>query len=908
MALRKDQEDNASSEAKRGLDGAWLANGADADPEETREWLDSLEYVLEHVGIERASFLLERLSSRLTETGARLPYTITTPYRNTIPANHEAFMPGDLFMERRIRSLIRWNALAMVVRANRKSGELGGHISTFASAATLYDVGFNYFFRGPTDDQAGDLIYFQGHSSPGIYARSYLEGRLDEAELDAFRQEVDGNGLSSYPHPWLMPDYWQFPTVSMGLGPIQAIYQAHIMKYLDSRGLIPMGDRKVWAFLGDGECDEPESLGALGLAGREKLDNLIFVVNCNLQRLDGPVRGNGKIIQELEGAFRGAGWNVIKVVWGRRWDPLIANDTEGLLQQRMNEAVDGEYQNYKAKGGAYTREHFFGKHAAVKKLVENLSDDDIMRLNRGGHDPFKVYAAYHAATHHADEPTVILAKTVKGYGMGDAGEAENTTHQVKKLDLEELKHFRDRFAVPLTDEELKEVPYYRPPPDSAEATYLKRQRSNLGGPIPMRVGDGRTIDVPALDAFDAQLKGTGERATSTTMAFVRILSTLARDKAIGKRVVPIIPDEARTFGMEGMFRQLGIYSSEGQLYEPEDFGEIASYRESKDGQVLEEGINEAGSFAAWMSAATSYSTHRYTLIPFYIFYSMFGFQRIGDLAWAAGDMQARGFLLGATAGRTTLNGEGLQHQDGHSHLIASTIPNCVAYDPCYAYELAVIVHDGLRRMYADRERVFYYITVMNENYPQPAMPKGVEEGILKGIYRLESHGRSRSKKVRLLGSGTILREVQKAARRLHGEYGVSSEVFSVTSFTELARQGADVARWNLLHADEEARRGNAAECLDGDWPVVASTDYVKAHAEAIRGHFKAPSYRVLGTDGFGRSDTRAKLRDFFEVDERFVTLAALRELQERQVIAATEVAQAMADMGIDAARANPRLT
>ena len=908
MALRKDQEDNASSEAKQGLDGAWLANGADADPEETREWLDSLEYVLEHVGIERASFLLERLSSRLTETGARLPYTITTPYRNTIPANHEAFMPGDLFMERRIRSLIRWNALAMVVRANRKSGELGGHISTFASAATLYDVGFNYFFRGPTDDQAGDLIYFQGHSSPGIYARSYLEGRLDEAELDAFRQEVDGNGLSSYPHPWLMPDYWQFPTVSMGLGPIQAIYQAHIMKYLDSRGLIPMGDRKVWAFLGDGECDEPESLGALGLAGREKLDNLIFVVNCNLQRLDGPVRGNGKIIQELEGAFRGAGWNVIKVVWGRLWDPLIANDTEGLLQQRMNEAVDGEYQNYKAKGGAYTREHFFGKHAAVKKLVENLSDDDIMRLNRGGHDPFKVYAAYHAATHHADEPTVILAKTVKGYGMGDAGEAENTTHQVKKLDLEELKHFRDRFAVPLTDEELKEVPYYRPPPDSAEATYLKRQRSNLGGPIPMRVGDGRTIDVPALDAFDAQLKGTGERATSTTMAFVRILSTLARDKAIGKRVVPIIPDEARTFGMEGMFRQLGIYSSEGQLYEPEDFGEIASYRESKDGQVLEEGINEAGSFAAWMSAATSYSTHRYTLIPFYIFYSMFGFQRIGDLAWAAGDMQARGFLLGATAGRTTLNGEGLQHQDGHSHLIASTIPNCVAYDPCYAYELAVIVHDGLRRMYADRERVFYYITVMNENYPQPAMPKGVEEGILKGIYRLESHGRSRSKKVRLLGSGTILREVQKAARRLHGEYGVSSEVFSVTSFTELARQGADVARWNLLHADEEARRGNAAECLDGDWPVVASTDYVKAHAEAIRGHFKAPSYRVLGTDGFGRSDTRAKLRDFFEVDERFVTLAALRELQERQVIAATEVAQAMADMGIDAARANPRLT
>ena len=888
--------------------GALGANGKDPDPEETGEWLEALEYVLDNAGIERANFLLERLSSRLTQTGARLPYTITTPYRNTIPANQEAFMPGDLFMERRIRSLIRWNALAMVVRANRKSGDLGGHISTFASAATLYDVGYNYFFRGPTDDQAGDLIYFQGHSSPGIYARSYLEGRLDEEALDAFRQEVDGRGLSSYPHPWLMPDYWQFPTVSMGLGPIQAIYQAHIMKYLDSRGLIPMGDRKVWAFLGDGECDEPESLGALGLAGREKLDNLIFVVNCNLQRLDGPVRGNGKIIQELEGAFRGAGWNVIKVVWGRLWDPLFANDTDGLMQQRMNEAVDGEYQNYKAKGGAYTREHFFGKYREVRKLVENLSDDDIMRLNRGGHDPFKVYAAYHAAVNHTGEPTVILAKTVKGYGMGDAGEAENTTHQVKKLDFEDLKHFRDRFAVPLTDEELKDVPFYRPPPDAPETAYLKRQRSSLGGPIPMRMADQRAIDVPTLDAFDAQLKGTGERAVSTTMGFVRILSTLVRDKAIGKRIVPIIPDEARTFGMEGMFRQLGIYSSEGQLYEPEDSGEIASYRESKDGQVLEEGINEAGSFAAWLAAATSYSTHRYTLIPFYIFYSMFGFQRVGDLAWAAGDMQSRGFLLGATAGRTTLNGEGLQHQDGHSHLLAGTIPNCIAYDPCYAYELAVIVHDGLKRMYADGERVFYYITVMNENYPQPAMPKGVDRGILNGIYRLESHGRSRSKKVRLLGSGTILREVQKAARRLHEQFGVSSEVYSVTSFTELARNGADVARWNLLHPAEEARRSHVAECLDGDWPVIASTDYVKAHAESIRGHFAAPSYRVLGTDGFGRSDTRAKLRDFFEVDERFVTLAALRELQDRQVMAAPAVADAMAELGISADKANPRLT
>ena len=895
---------------KDGLDAAGVngsAEGVDANPAETREWLDALEDILDNDGIDRANFLLERLSSRLTRTGARLPYTITTPYRNTIPANHEAFMPGDLFMERRIRSLIRWNALAMVVRANRREGEVGGHISTFASAATLYDVGFNYFFRGPTEAQAGDLIYFQGHSAPGIYARSYLEGRLDEKDLDAFRREVDG-GLSSYPHPWLMPDYWQFPTVSMGLGPIQAIYQAHIMKYLDSRGLIPMGERKVWAFLGDGECDEPESLGALGLAGREKLDNLIFVVNCNLQRLDGPVRGNGKIIQELEGAFRGAGWNVIKVVWGRLWDPLFANDTNGLLQQRMDEVVDGEYQNYKAKGGAYTRKHFFGKHPELAELVAHLSDDDIMRLNRGGHDPFKVYAAYHAAAHHRGEPTVILAKTVKGYGMGDAGEAENTTHQVKKLDFDDLKHFRDRFAVPLADDELDSVSYYRPPPDSPEAVYLKRQRAKLGGPIPKRMAAPAKLAIPPLEIFEQQLRGSGERAISTTMAFVRILSTLARNKSLGERIVPIIPDEARTFGMEGMFRQLGIYSSEGQLYQPEDFGEIASYRESKDGQVLEEGINESGAFAAWVTAATSYSTHRYTLIPFYIFYSMFGFQRVGDLAWAAGDMQARGFLIGATAGRTTLNGEGLQHQDGHSHVLASTIPNCIAYDPCYAYELAVIVQDGLRRMFGNGERVFYYVTVMNENYPQPEMPEGAADGILTGLYKRTSFGAAGgAKRVRLLGSGTILREVEKAAQRLHDDFGVASDVFSVTSFTELARQGDDVARWNLLHPDAEPRRSHVAEMLDGDWPVVAATDYIKAHAEAIRGHFDAP-YRVLGTDGFGRSDTREKLRDFFEVDERFVTLAALRELQERQVVSAAAVADAMRTLGISPDKAQPRLS
>ena len=878
----------------------------DPNPDETVEWLESLEHVLAHGGIERANYLLRRLSDRLTRTGARLPYTLATPYRNTIPTSREAFMPGDLFMERRIRSLVRWNALAMVVRANRRAGDVGGHISTFASAATLYEVGFNYFFRGPEGDAAGDLIYFQGHSSPGIYARSFLEGRLEERDLDAFRREVDG-GLSSYPHPWLMPDYWQFPTVSMGLGPIQAIYQAHVMKYLDSRGLVPMGDRKVWAFLGDGECDEPESLGALSLARREKLDNLIFVVNCNLQRLDGPVRGNGKIINELEGVFRGAGWNVIKVVWGRLWDPLLANDVGGLLQQRMDAVVDGEYQNYKAKGGAYTREHFFGKHPETAELVAALSDDDIMRLNRGGHDPFKVYAAYHAATHHKGEPTVILAKTVKGYGMGDAGEAENATHQVKKLDLDGLKHFRDRFGIPLGDDALVDVPYYRPPPDAPEMAYMRRQRAALGGPIPRRVESKADFALPDLDTFATQLQGTGERAVSTTMAFVRILSTLVRQKPCGARVVPIVPDEARTFGMEGMFRQLGIYSSEGQLYEPEDQGEIAYYRESKDGQVLEEGINEAGAFAAWLAAATSYSTHRYTLIPFYIFYSMFGFQRVGDLAWAGGDMQARGFLIGATAGRTTLNGEGLQHQDGHSHVLASAIPNCVAYDPCYAYELAVIIHDGLKRMYEDRERVFYYVTVMNENYPQPAMPEGAADGIRKGMYKLETVGEADAgKKVRLLGSGAILREVRKAAKRLWDEYGVASDVFSVTSFTELGRDGADVARWNLLRPADPPRRAYVAELLAGDAPVIAATDYVRGYAEAIRGSVDAP-YRVLGTDGFGRSDTREKLRDFFEVDERFVTLAALRELQARQQIAASEVVAAMDSLGIVGDKPNPRL-
>jgi pyruvate dehydrogenase E1 component len=702
-----------------------------------------------------------------------------------------------------------------------------------------------------------------------------------------------------------MPNYWQFPTVSMGLGPIQAIYQAHIMNYLHNRGLVDKDERKVWAFLGDGECDEPEALGALSMAGREKLDNLIFVVNCNLQRLDGPVRGNSKIIQELEGSFRGAGWNVIKVVWGRLWDPLFANDTHGVMQQRMNEVVDGEYQNYKAKGGGYTREHFFGKYPELAAMVENLSDDDIMRLNRGGHDPFKVYAAYHAAVNHTGEPTVILAKTVKGYGMGDAGEAENDTHQVKKLNLEELKHFRDRFDIPLTDSELENIPFYRPADDSPEMKYLKAQRERLGGVLPKRVVAAETLKVPPLSTFKAQLEGTGERENSTTMGFVRFLATLLRDKSIGPRVVPIVPDEARTFGMEGMFRQLGIYSSAGQLYEPEDSGEIAAYRESIDGQVLEEGINEAGAFSAWLAAATSYTTHQYTLIPFYIFYSMFGFQRVGDLAWAAGDSQARGFLLGGTSGRTTLNGEGLQHQDGHSHVLASNIPNCVAYDPCYTYELAVILREGLRRMVEERENVFYYVTVMNEGYVQPPMPEGVEEGILKGMYRLrrlEGEGPL----VRLLGAGTILREVEAAAELLNETHGLTVEVFSVTSFTELAREGQDAARWNLLHPEETPRRSHAGRLLDGEAPVVVSSDYVKSLAEPLRSQISADLH-ILGTDGFGRSDTRDRLRFFFEVDRHFVALAALRSLADQQKISVDVVTRARDEFGIDPDKPNPRL-
>lgn len=878
----------------------------DLDPEETLEWVESITAIIEHEGVERAQYLLERLSSKVTETGAQLPYAINTPYRNTIPVENESRMPGDLFMERGLRSLIRWNAMAMVMRANLKDGTLGGHISSFQSSATLYDVGFNYFFKARTDSHQGDLVYIQGHTAPGIYARSYLEGRISEEQLDKFRQEVGGDGLSSYPHPWLMPDYWQFPTVSMGLGPLQAIYQARVMKYLDHRELVEAKDRKVWCFVGDGEMDEPESQGAISLAGREKLDNLIFVINCNLQRLDGPVRGNGKIIQELEGSFRGAGWNVIKVVWGRMWDPLFEKDKHGIMQKRMDEALDGDYQSYKSRDGAFTREHFFGKYPELLKMVEGLTDEDIYRLNRGGHDPYKVYAAYAAAASHKGQPTVILAKTVKGYGMGLAGEAQNITHSVKKLDLAELKEFRDRFDIPLPDSELEAVPYYRPAEDSPEMRYLKERRAALGGSFPSRQSDFTALKVPKLDIFSNVLKGTGDREISTTMAFVRILSAIIKDKEVGNRVVPIVPDEARTFGMEGMFRQLGIYSSVGQLYEPTDAGQIMYYREDQKGQVMEEGINEGGAFAAWLAAATSYSNNDFPLVPFYVFYSMFGFQRVGDLSWAAGDLQARGFLIGGTSGRTTLNGEGLQHQDGHSHILAGTIPNCVTYDPTYAYELAIIIQSGLEEMYVKKMAKYYYITVMNENYIQPEMPKGCEDGVIRGMYLLKKNSKKTSKKVvQLLGSGTILREVIAAAEILKADFGVESDIWSVTSFNELRKEGLATTRWNLLHPEDTPKVSYVNECLDKTvGPVIASTDYMKSYADQIRDYVPR-RYAVLGTDGFGRSDTREKLREFFEVDRHFVALAALSALAEENIIETKIVSQAIERFGINPEKPDP---
>ncbi|KGK85383.1 pyruvate dehydrogenase (acetyl-transferring), homodimeric type [Pseudomonas stutzeri] len=877
----------------------------DLDPVETQEWLDALESVLDREGEQRAHYLMTRMGELATRSGTQLPYAITTPYRNTIPVTHEARMPGDLFMERRIRSLVRWNALAMVMRANVADPDLGGHISTFASSATLYDIGFNYFFQAPTEEHGGDLIYFQGHASPGIYARAFLEGRISEEQLNNFRRETDGGGLPSYPHPWLMPDFWQFPTVSMGLGPIQAIYQARFMKYLESRGFIPAGKQKVWCFLGDGETDEPESLGAISLAGREKLDNLIFVINCNLQRLDGPVRGNGKIIQELEGNFRGADWNVIKVIWGRLWDPLFAKDEAGLLQARMDEVVDGDYQNYKANNGAFVRKHFFGARPELLEMVSDMSDDEVWKLNRGGHDPFKVYAAYHQAVHHKGQPTVILAKTIKGYGTG-SGEAQNIAHNVKKVDVESLKIFRDRFGVPIADDQLKDLPFYKPEPDSPEAKYLQKKREALGGFVPQRRTKSFSIPTPPLETLKAILDGSGDREISTTMAFVRVLAQLIKDKDLGKRIVPIIPDEARTFGMEGMFRQLGIYSSVGQLYQPVDKDQVMFYREDKKGQILEEGINEAGAMSSWIAAATAYSNHNQPMLPFYVFYSMFGFQRIGDLAWAAGDSQARGFLIGGTAGRTTLNGEGLQHEDGHSHILASTIPNCRTYDPTYGYELAVIIREGIRQMTEEQQNIFYYITVMNEAYQQPAMPEGVEEGIIKGMYLLEEDKMDAAHHVQLLGSGTILREVREAAKMLREDYGVAADVWSVPSFNELRREGLAVDRWNLLHPHEKPRQSYVEQCLTGrKGPVVASTDYMKLFADQIRQWVPCKEFRVLGTDGFGRSDTRKKLRHHFEVDRNWVVLATLEQLVARGEMEAKVLAEAIVKFGIDADKPNP---
>ncbi|WP_415240400.1 pyruvate dehydrogenase (acetyl-transferring), homodimeric type [Zhongshania aliphaticivorans] len=875
----------------------------DLDPQETQEWLEALDGVLKNGGRARTAFLMKRLAKHAARAGTQLPSAITTSFRNTIEPSDERRMPGDLFMERKIRSMIRWNALAMVMRANDNNEGLGGHISSFSSSATLYDVGFNYFFRG---GEKADLIYYQGHSSPGMYARSYLEGRIDETQLDNFRREVDGGGLSSYPHPWLMPDYWQFPTVSMGLGPIQAIYQAHVMKYQHSRGLVDHGDRKVWCFMGDGESDEPESLGSIALAGREGLDNLVFVVNCNLQRLDGPVRGNGKIIQELEGVFRGAGWNVVKVIWGRHWDKLLEKDKTGLLRRRMNEVVDGELQNYKANGGAYTREHFFGKYPELLELVKDLSDDDIMYLNRGGHDPYKVYAAYAKAMETKGRPTVVLAMTVKGYGLGEGGEAQNETHSVKKLGVEELKKFRDRFGVPISDEDLKSVPYYRPAEDSPEMVYMRKRREKLGGFLPARQADFEALKIPELDSFSAQLKATGKREISSTMAFVRMLSSLVKDKEIGSRIVPIVPDEARTFGMEGMFRQLGIYSSQGQRYTPHDSDQIMYYKEDKQGQILEEGITEAGAFSAWLAAATSYSNHHYPMIPFYIFYSMFGFQRIMDLAWAAGDSQARGFLLGATAGRTTLNGEGLQHQDGHSHLMANMIPNCVSYDPTYSHELAVIIQDGMRRMYQDKENVFYYVTVMNENYAHPDMPEDSAEGIIKGLYCLAPSVVKKPKlKVQLMGSGTILREVEAAAEILKADYKVEADVWSATSINLLRRDGLDCERWNMLHPESDAKLPYVTQQLRGrQGPVICATDYIKSYGEQLRPYIES-RYVVLGTDGYGRSDTRAKLRAHFEVDRNYIVVAALKALADDGLIALSVVSKAIKAFGIDTEKANP---
>lgn len=877
----------------------------DIDPIETKEWLDALATIEAADGPERAIFILKQLLAQANRKGYGSDVPLTTPYCNSIKTYDEKRIPPDEGMAKRVAALIRWNAVAMVLRAGRYEPELGGHIATYASASTLYETGFNHFFRAAHDEFLGDLLYIQGHSSPGIYARAFLEGRISEEQLSKFRQEVDGGGLPSYPHPWLMKDFWQFPTVSMGLGPLQAIYQARFLKYLEHRGLLKEQNRKVWAFLGDGETDEPESLGALAIAAREKLDNLIFVVNCNLQRLDGPVRGNGKVIQELEGIFRGAGWSVIKVVWGRHWDPLLERDRDGLLQKRMDECIDGEYQSYKAKDGAFVREKFFGAYPELKELVKNLSDDDIWRLNRGGHDSQKVFAAYAKAVENKQGPTVVLAKTVKGFGMGAAGEGMNITHQQKKMTTEHIKAFRDKFSIPIPDDQLESIPFYRPDEQSPEIRYLQQQREALGGYLPSRNTECEKLTIPSLDAFANVTHNLGTREISTTMAFVRILSVLLKDKNISERIVPIVPDESRTFGMEGLFRQIGIYSPVGQLYTPVDHEQVMYYREASDGQMLEEGINEAGAFCSWIAAATSYSTNKLPMIPFYIYYSMFGFQRIGDLAYAAGDMRARGFLLGGTAGRTTLAGEGLQHQDGHSFLLAATIPNCVAYDPCFAYELAVIIQNGMYRMYEQQEDIYYYIAVMNENYTHPDLPAGSEEGIIKGMYLLQEAPKKHKLHVQLLGGGTILREVITAAEWLEKDFSVSADLWSVTSFNELRREGLAIERWNRMHPEKKSKTSYVADCFEGrKGPVIAATDYMRMYADQIR-DFLPGSYTSLGTDGYGRSDTRKQLRHFFEVDAKYIVVAALYALAEQGEIDASLVSQAMKKYGIDPDKSDP---
>jgi pyruvate dehydrogenase E1 component len=879
--------------------------GADIDAAETSEWLEAVDAVVAQDGTDRARQILERVVERAQRAGTGPIESLNTPYVNTIPPDREAQLPGDPAIERRLRSIVRWNAMAMVVRANKLSSELGGHIATYQSIATLYEVGFNHFWRAPSPDHGGDLVYFQGHSSPGNYARAYLEGRMSEGQLDGFRQEASKpGGLSSYPHPWLMPEFWQFPTVSLGIGAINSIYQARFMKYLHARQMAATEGRKVWAFLGDGEMDEPETMGAIGLAGRERLDNLIWVVNCNLQRLDGPVRGNGKIIQELESDFRGAGWNVIKVMWGSRWDPLLAEDHDGRLVSVMEECVDGDYQTFKSRDGAYVREHFFGRDPVLLERVSHMSDEQVWLLNRGGHDQQKVYAAYHRAANHRGQPTVILAKTIKGYGMGASGEGQMITHQAKKMTEDALLAFRDRFELPLTDEQVRSAEYYKPPEDSPEMKYLRERRAALGGSLPARRQKAEPLAVPELDTFRGQLDGTGDREISTTMAFVRVLAALLRDKQIGRHIAPIIPDESRTFGMEGMFRQVGIYSPVGQLYRPQDSEQLMFYKEDEHGQILEEGITEAGSMSSFIAAGTSYSAHNVQMVPFYIYYSMFGYQRVGDLVWAAADSRTRGFMLGGTAGRTTLNGEGLQHEDGHSHVLFSVVPNCRAYDPTFSYEVAVIIQEGLRQMLVEQEDVFYYLTLMNENYQHPPMPEAARDGILRGMY-LFRESELESPRVQLLGSGAILREVLAAAELLESEHGVGADVWSVTSFTELRRDGIEVERWNMLHPVSEPRRAYVAECLaEREGPVVASTDYIRTFADQIR-QWVPGTYQVLGTDGFGRSDYRRALRRFFEVDRHYVTVAALKSLADQGAVEPARVQEAIERYQIDPAAPPP---